>query len=740
MASRSTLASTLCSFVACLLLGTGLLNAQDQRPKPGARESMWPSPTAEDWAKPCLIQWERTWDDALAASKESGRPILICVNMDGEIASEHYAGIRYREPEITDLYAPYITVIASVYRHTTRDYDEEGKRVLCPRFGSVTCQEHIRIEPLLFKQYFDGQRIAPRHIVIELDAKEAFDVFYALDTKSVFERIEKQITERDEPLPPRLENQGPIEDRVLSPHNRDKAAVEEAYLNGSKELKRRVMQKVVSAGEQAPLDLMRLAVFGLDMEMARLARQGLAQTADLGSLDLLSEALKVPMDEAEREALIAALERLSSGSSRARTLAFVHRGLVSKSNKLNVKVWSSAQKGTKRRMYKPKDRSALEAGVRRRASQSPTTKRTATESLDLARASFALAIDPSSTQLLALDRKSMARHGRLRFSDCERAARAAEQAGAVGWEVDALIALCCYYQGRLEEAYQRSEQAAGALPSGEDSWNAMAVLALFAESRKRGIEAAQASQSDWPPSWLADLNAAYSVLAGHPFGTPEQVAAQFDFLSSLTATTPAGQILELGLKRHPGSGVLHARLRRHLLREKGVRGLQSRYEALLGDANGAASLPWYAGLSFIVSAEYMRRSLDEKGALEAYARSMELFEISIQRKADWKDSSDHYSALALAGMARIELQREDLGAALQHILACLKRRPLSAASLDGLGFSPAGTSLMLRALLRAKGRSDEVELLQAALDVLDSIDRSLLDLPVSERGLSLPGR
>jgi len=71
---------------------------------PGAtRETMWPAPTAEDWKKPCLVHWQRTWDDAVAVSKESGKPILICVNMDGEVASEHYAGIRYRDPSITAL-------------------------------------------------------------------------------------------------------------------------------------------------------------------------------------------------------------------------------------------------------------------------------------------------------------------------------------------------------------------------------------------------------------------------------------------------------------------------------------------------------------------------------------------------------------------------------------------------------------------------------------------------------------
>ena len=81
---------------------------------PVNREQMWFAPTAEDWKKPCLIAWQRNFEDAIAVSRETGKPILVCVNMDGEIASEHYAGVRYRQPEIAKLYEPYVTVIASV--------------------------------------------------------------------------------------------------------------------------------------------------------------------------------------------------------------------------------------------------------------------------------------------------------------------------------------------------------------------------------------------------------------------------------------------------------------------------------------------------------------------------------------------------------------------------------------------------------------------------------------------------
>src|SRR5688572_4883022 len=140
-----------------LLLPTLLLAAAAPAQVPGiTREQMWFAPTAEDWKKPVQVTFQRTWDDALALAKEQKRAILVCVNMDGEIASEHYAGVRYRQPDIAALYEPYVCVIASVYRHNPRDYDEQGRRILCPRFGCVTCGEHIAIEPIVYEKFLDG--------------------------------------------------------------------------------------------------------------------------------------------------------------------------------------------------------------------------------------------------------------------------------------------------------------------------------------------------------------------------------------------------------------------------------------------------------------------------------------------------------------------------------------------------------------------------------------------------------
>ena len=94
---KSLILSSLCA----------LASGQEGVPQPQGLvpEQMWYAPTAEDWQKPPLIRWQRTWEDAVRLSQQTKKPILVCVNMDGEIASEHYAGVRYRDPEVAKLFA-----------------------------------------------------------------------------------------------------------------------------------------------------------------------------------------------------------------------------------------------------------------------------------------------------------------------------------------------------------------------------------------------------------------------------------------------------------------------------------------------------------------------------------------------------------------------------------------------------------------------------------------------------------
>ena len=703
----------------------------DRLPSGISREEMWPAPTAEDWKKPCLIQWQRSWEDAKAVSRETGKPILICVNMDGEIASEHYAGIRYRDPEIAKLYEPYVCVIASVYRHNPRDYDEEGNRIPCPRFGTVTCGEHIAIEPLLYKDYFDGQRIAPRHIAVETDGSETYDIFYAWDTDSVFGTLRDDVARR--PDAPRIIVRGdrPLVERVASRDITDRLAVEAAFRKGDPALRRSLLEAAIAHPEAEPIELLRQAVFGFDVELSRMARTALARSREESSYKLIAEALRVPMEAQERDALVGALNRIGESSPRARMLAVVHQGLAQHSEVIDAGAWLEALEAAP--APSAPDREILEARITGQAEIFQSGD--AGKLIELAEAFLFLALER---------RDAEPDYAGYLFQDARRTALEARRQGATGWRVHAAVALADYHRGQKEAAHALAEAAVTGMPPGETAWNAAAALGLFAEARWKAIASAVKDLRDWETwsrafqgtgTWLTDVHAVYTVLERHPFGSDEHFAAHYDFLKLLEAPGRAGRVLDEGLERFPDSIDLHARLRGRILREKGVRGLGSVYDELLARDGASPHLRWFAAYASSVAAEFHRRRSRDDQALAAYDRAIALYERWIEEYPDDRAGADHYVALALAGRARVALERGDLDAALEQLLAALARKPDAAATRDGLNISPVDTAWMLLQRLDAAERAEDAAKLRAALDRLDP---ELLELPAYEGGGDRP--
>jgi len=683
-----------------------------------SREQMWFAPTAEDWQRPVLITFQRTWEDAVAVARETGKPILICVNMDGEIASEHYAGIRYREPEKAALYEPYVCVIASVYRHTPRDYDEAGHRILCPRFGSVTCGEHIAIEPLLYEKFFDGKRIAPRHVMVELDGNETYDVYYARDTDSVFAAIRDGIAERDPATPAVVRGDRTLVERVASRDVGDRTAVEAAYRQADREQQRALLAAAAENMDAAPIGLLRLAVFGLDPELSEMARQALTKAKSPAAVSLISEALRAPMGEKEREGLIAALQRIGRDSPVARRLAVVHRGLEHDSREVDVAGWSKAIEGGGT-YGAPAEWNTLEA-------RADSTEKAVAERPDDARAqlafaesSLAMAVDPKTSEVVGAGHGNRSKYAQLMLEDARRAALAAEKLGASGWRLNATLALSNYYLGNRDKAFGRAKAAIGEIPAGSQEWSAIATIALFAQARQRDIIAAVRAKEDWPGEWLTDVSASYEVLARHPLGTDRHVAAHYDFLKWLGATARAGRVLDQGLKRFPESWALHDCLRSKILEEHGVAGLEPAYEAMLAKPDASPNLEWFAGYTSIVAAEYYRRGRDLDNAAAAYDRAIVHYERSAEGNGNNRDSADFYVAVAMAGRARVMLLRKDYPGAVRELLAAFERKPEASATLDGLNLSAVITANTLKARLAEDERTDLLEQLQAALDALD---------------------
>lgn len=760
------------------------------------REQMWSAPTAADWAKPCLVPFQRSWEDALALSRETGKAILICVNMDGEIASEHYAGVRYRQPEVAALYEPYVCVIASVYRHTPADYDAAGRRILCPRFGSVTCGEHIAIEPILYERFFDETRVAPRHIMVELDGSESYDVFYAFDTASVFQRIQRGISERVAEPKPAIRGDRSVLERIASPDNRDRSAVELAYLAADANGRRALLTAALEAQDAASADLLRLAIFGLDPELAQLSRQGLAQRNDETAVELIGEALGTPLAAGEQAALLAALDRLSERSDRARNLAAVQRGVQQRSGSLDSAAWQQRLAAASA----PRTEAELAYSLSAPDNGTANGEQAAKRLIEKATAFYELALQPGTDS----------EYAQLMRADAERLLNAARAAGVENFQSLALEAALLLERGDEPKARAAAVRAltwapAGANPDAAPAGEAQAAtntaettpasnplsdlspadlaapttavaLDLFALARQSEIRRAQRERRDWPPTYLADINAAYEVLARHPAGQANQAARHYEFLWTLGAKGPAIAALERGLKRFPRSSELHQRWRAALLVQQGAEALEQRYQQLLKEQGNDPAVADFAGFAELLVAENHRQARRLDAALLAYSRGAEIYgqalaqlEVLARRdpSAEAGESSVtaaktepqtpasnplpalgsaeqeqlriqvvHFLAMAEAGIGRVHFELQQDAQAVEALLASFKRSPRSSNLPDGLNLTAVDTAKSLLARLTTNGQTELAQSLQAGLDDLAALDPSLLELPAYERGVA----
>jgi hypothetical protein len=711
-----------------------LLLAQEGVPAPPGLvpEQMWYAPTAADWAKPVAIRWQRTWDDAVRLSQQTKRPILVCVNMDGEIASEHYAGVRYRDPEIAKLWEPYVCVIASVYRHTPRDHDDQGRRIPCPRLGNVTCGEHMAMETVVYEKFLDGKRISPRHIMVELDGKEVYDVFYTWDTKSVFDTIRDGIEKRAIQAPPIVKGDRSLRERVQSPDSADREEIERMFAQADPAQRRTILETALTDGKLAPIEVLRLAAWGLDPDLAKQARAGMQQAADPGTVDLIADTLKAPMAAEERQALAASLRRFAGSSVRAQSLAAAHSGLAAGKSAIDGKRWVDVVAGQSyaAAAAAANDRAA-EASKRDQAVAAKPDDPAAR--LDVAESSLLQALEQQTPAMRGGSRLAQQQR-RLLLDDAAAQTDAAVKLGATGWRPAALRALIAAQRGDDKTAHELAIAAAPQLPPDAPGRLAAELLFLFAAARQHAIAGAVRAKQDWDPAWMTDVHTTYAVLAQHPLGTDQHVAHHFDFLKFFGAPD-TDAVLDRGLARFPASAGLHQRLRDRALEKGGPDALDAEYARRLAAADAPPSLPWFAGYAALVSAEAHRRANRAEQAAAAYERALAQF--ASYREATGNADGEHYVAVAHGGIARLRLQANDLGGCFQSLQRAFAANPAAAAAVDGLGITTMQTAEMLRG---KAGEAKDEALVQQLDAALKALPPEAFELPEYERASRGQGR
>jgi hypothetical protein len=306
------------------------------------------------------------------------------------------------------------------------------------------------------------------------------------------------------------------------------------------------------------VDLLRLAVFGLDSRARNASRAAPARELRDGSG-------RRPDRRGAEDAAGGGRARRPARRGprawrrrypRARTLVAVHQGLGQSSRFVDPTGWSATASAAAGGTYGP-------PAIEGRAAAAESRPKDPEAQLQLAEALLARALTRTARSGATSRCCSRTRAGR---------ALEAETLGATGWRLDALLAIGASARGERDEALTRAQAAIeGGMPRPGTSGGVdeRARPSRCSRSSRRRASARSRRPTENAPrgtsEWLADVTSAYAVLAEHPLGTDANVADGYDFLRWLGASPRAQEMLEKGLTRFPESWMLHERLRGRLL-------------------------------------------------------------------------------------------------------------------------------------------------------------------------------
>jgi tetratricopeptide (TPR) repeat protein len=683
------------------------------------------------------IHWQRSLEDALTLARIEERGILVAVNMDGESASERIVRERYRDPSFVATTRPFVCLVSSAFRHTPRDHDERGRRIVCPRLGEVTCGEHIALEPILHGRYLGGERISPRHALILPGGEKAFDLFLLFDLRELDSALARAAAEAA-PAPEWEPAPGASWTELAGSHrNRTRQAVESrlAPADGAQTLA--ALQAIRSSGNAGWVDLLR-ALFashsdlgaplvrvledtalgvGVEIETAAALREHLVARAPPGGTPgLEDDLLLIPalgrlngIEPAVRTLLVSWLALGSEGPSGERGQASIAlRRLLGGDGLLAVEQAIERAGGA----FDParflewarrpeQDRPA--AGARPAEALAPEGE-LESELVELERR---IRDDPADSAslarraraLLALARQRMARSAAdtgLLFEDAWSALQRALELRPDDVDLRLDAARAAFHMGRHEEQERialEALQLTGGLPSAGAGFQALEARDVARHEALRWLGDAEArllsarSGGDGPREveGLARGAWALAAAASGPLAEDSDWVSLASFFAAVGRWQEEAGFALAGVERWPESDALRAALNRSLW-NIGRPDLAASTAARIAEANpGSAASAWYEGYARIHWADWLRRGEEPELAIEAYRRAAPAFERARELRADFAGSSEHYLALAALGRGFAHLLAERRAEAAEALVEGVAIRPAIAGARDSLG-------------------------------------------------------
>ncbi|MHC4512549.1 MAG: hypothetical protein ACYS5W_02510 [Planctomycetota bacterium] len=697
---------------------------QPRQPGQFRRGGSFAQASAEQRARPPLVPWQRNLEDALAMVARTGKPLLICVNMDNEPASERLAWVNYRDPEFVKLMDGFIPLLVSPDQRNARDWNDRGRRIPDRRFGRVVNYEHMTIEPTVAERYFGEERVAPRHVAVSKEGSLLFDIYLVRSFDPIVAALKKHgkpDSRGKQPDPSDMSEAALLK----SPDAGHRDALEARFFKGDNATKVRIAGQALSQRRktQHP-EILRMALLADSTAVRRAAVENIARHIDRAPEELWVPAFRAcGRDAVVLEKLESAMFRFAQSNKdgdndkvqRAVNLGLVFAGLRSKSAILDVDRWraalATAKPAAERPAEKPPQVEELEQldkqlnELERQIRQKPTA---------------ALHLEAARTTLrYARVRMLQGRDPTFLLQDvCTQArAAAATTDAAIRGQAFGYLARASYLLDDQETTAFASREALPLLLDTGAAGSPLAakVLDLFAKSTKNRTDELKNNKS---PIWGAlagQTHAAYEVLTAHPACTEQQFLDYLDWLRVVGAYGFQAEVLERALARFPISGRLHQYRRYQQLRDWGAESLERIYAQMKPTPEHTAAIQWYSGFASLVAAERHVQNREGVAARTSYQRAVQKFSASAAANKTFADSAAHYTCLAQAGLARLLVDSKQWNAAVEAIQKGLVARPHSAGQQDGLGNTPAANANHVYNALLDAGKEDDAKGFQEAV-------------------------
>lgn len=665
------------------------------------------------------VFWQRTLDDALELSHASGRPLLIAINADGESASELIVRERYRDPAWVAHTRSFVCVIASYFRHTPRDYADDESRIHCPRFGEVTCSEHMELEPATHRRYLEGvtielfgevtDRISPRHVLVSPAGEVIFDRYLLFDLVELDRELE-QFSARfpaGAPTPTRAwSGRGPFD-----PSARARLATEDALHAGGWN----ALSALLATNSPPRGAVEWLRRLGPALPREELAPLAFAFGARHGELERARAWLRAAVAEGgeSRARALPAFAQLGASHAPDRSLYRSFVGLAGAPEVLAAREMLARVEGDQ--VAAELARSGVGVGLfslerfaARSASASVEPTRAVRERPELPSEAQLeaelelleplLAAEPqvaahrlrAGRTLLGLARRRIearASGAELLLGDAREHLALASAADPTDVSLFHDRARIANLLSRFDEQERMALEALRAVSRGEDggfeSSNAESLRWLGDACARRLAERSGRGAVDEIVA-LARGGASFAIAASAADSDATDWVSLSSYFGALGRAREREEFAYQGLRRFPASQELWSALADACA----ARGRPERYVELAEQlADSLAQWPeprWYAGQACVWLAQWGRRGEDSLGAIAAYRRAEQHFERALELAPAFSDSCEHYLALCALGRGFAHLQANRRVDAAACVVDAARIRPEVVTARDGL--------------------------------------------------------